>query len=65
MLKGNPYSRETAGRGWASDLTPATAGSAGLDLEVSQPVTLVISAVHLVPTGVWGPIWNNMRALLI
>lgn len=34
-------------------------------MATSQPVTLETTSVHLVPTGVWGPIGNNMHALLI
>lgn len=31
----------------------------------NQPVTLQTTSVHLVSMGVWGPIGNNMHALLI
>lgn len=49
----------------ARQLVPATSGTARLALAASQSVTLDTTSVHLVPTGIWGPIGNNMHALLI
>lgn len=48
-----------------SKLLPAATGSVGMDLASRELVTLMISSVHLVPTGVWGALGNNIHALLI
>ncbi|NXX52461.1 POK9 protein, partial [Scopus umbretta] len=40
-------------------------GSAGMDLAATATVTLSDSAVALVPTGVLGPLGNELNALLL
>ncbi|NXU16802.1 POK9 protein, partial [Pardalotus punctatus] len=37
--------------------------SPGADLATSHPVTLLDSSVHLLPTGVYGPLWGGTSAL--
>lgn len=49
----------------ASEPLPATTGSAGLDLASRESITIVTPSVHLVPTGVWGPLGDNINTLLI
>ncbi|XP_068021319.1 deoxyuridine 5'-triphosphate nucleotidohydrolase-like [Melanerpes formicivorus] len=54
-----------AGSTRVSDLRPATAGSAGLDLATSDTVTLLDTTVHLLPTGVSGPLPVKTGALIL
>ncbi|KAJ7418412.1 hypothetical protein WISP_59192 [Willisornis vidua] len=49
----------------ASELITATASSAVLDLAFSQPVLLLLTAVALIPIGVWGPLGAGVHTLLI
>nr|XP_025978974.1 uncharacterized protein LOC112997267 [Dromaius novaehollandiae] len=58
-------SNKSAPRCVVGDFTPATAGSAGLDLAVAHSVTITTTDVILIPTGVWGPIGKGMHTLLI
>lgn len=48
-----------------SSLRPATAESAGLDLHTSTTVTLNNSSIHLLPTGIFGPLGPQKSALLL
>lgn len=58
-------SGERTGNRSVSTLRPATAGSAGLDLATTHTVTLLDSSVHLLPTGVTGPLPPQTQALLL
>ncbi|NXB35954.1 POK9 protein, partial [Eulacestoma nigropectus] len=40
-------------------------GSAGLDVAAATDVTLADTTVHLIPTGIWGPLGDSQAALLL
>ncbi|NXH87205.1 POK9 protein, partial [Edolisoma coerulescens] len=41
------------------------AGSAGLDVAPATDVALADTTVHLIPTGIWGPLGDGRAALLL